>query len=217
MAKTLLAMVQDISRDVGLDPYVTSFSDDDDTRRLVKYIYEAYQRLQRETRPDSLSFRESNIINLINGTRAYVLPSDSTVYGVWNVRDDEQCLLQGYSEEQIADIASDYKTTSGKPTHYYFTDISTIAFYPVPDNAYTYTHFYESEITEDYTPTVSLALPNDWIKFIEKYAQYLFEKNRGFGGVEGTYMEAEDLLHNIRVQMWRINRTGFKVKRHYYG
>lgn len=210
MAETLLQVYADIARPCGLDPTITSFSESDGSSTVVQYIHEAYRFLRRKLPQETPEFRGTGTLSLVDGTRTYSLTSDAIGYGVydWSMVNTSanNASIEEATLEFIKTSYPGYKSDEGQPAYYYFEG-GNVGFYPIPDASYTVTYEYQKQLTESTSTSATFLIPDDWLDFVKKYATCLWEKAKGYGSYESTYMEAMDLLHSIKVEVWRNNPT----------
>ena len=95
----------------------------------------------------------SGSIVTVSGTRSYSLPSDFIQFFGRAVlyESTSNILLYEYpgGEARLATVYYDYKTAQATPIHWYFdlTTTKKIAFWPVPQDAKTYTFDYEKDVS----------------------------------------------------------------------
>lgn len=206
MAETLLQVYSDVARAVNMDPTITAFSETDGSADIVQFIYEGVRSLRRKLSQETIYTQKTATISAVNGTRTYSLPTDAEPYdvysfGVYLDSVEGNPFLAASTRNYIRQTDGKWDTTEGQPKYYYFEDKDTIAFYPVPDASYTVKVDYRQGISEDTATTATFLYPDEWLDYVKKYAQYQWEKLRGFGSAEGTYGELLDILHSIRVQI----------------
>jgi len=215
MAETLLQVYADIARHIGADPSISAFAETDESSDLVQFIFEAYRVMRRKMDPRNEYFKTSGTLSLVASTRAYNIASDAEPQGVftWSVENetDNDTFLQAATKEYIQREYPKYDEDTGVPNFFYF-DGGQMAFYPIPDDSYTVKYEYRKEITENTATSTTFDVSDDQLDFVKKYTQFLWEKKNGFGDPEATRAEAMDILHGIKVEMWRMNPTTFRSR-----
>lgn len=214
MAETLLQVVADICRPVGLDPTITEFKESDGTNDIVQYVYEAYRALRRRVVTNSEYFFKTATFNTVTSTRTYTLATDAEPHDLyqWSLKDTtNNTEIKAASREFIKKRYPNYKTDEGKPQYFYYEGGDTLALYPVPDAVYEMEYEYGQQVSEDTSTTATFLVPDDWLDYVKKHAQYLYEKAKGFGDEQATYMELRGLLSSIIVQASR-SRGGSRLR-----
>lgn len=214
MSVSLLTVVQRVSRNLGLDPTITSFSDNNDTNLLVQFINEAYEDIF-DNLPEQTPFRNSSAtISTVNGTRLYNLASNAMPFDLyeWSFENTTPPVnpIQVVTKDWVFALDQAYQSTTGTPKYFYPEGNQKIGFYPVPNAVFTIT--YEYGIT---TPArLSLVgdtflIPDRWVKYIEKSAQEKYERQRGYGDPDRTYLDVQEQYAIIQVEAWQSNPTYF--------
>ena len=211
MAETLLQIYSDVARPLGLDPTISSFSENDGSATLVQYIYEAYRYLRRGLNHETNYFRGAGSIGLVDGTRLYDLASDAEGYGLYDWTfvntTENNAPIQAATRAYVQKTYPGYLTDEGNPAYFYLEGADQVGFYPVPDASYTVTYEYQKEITENTGTSTVFLVPDDWLDFIKKYTKGLWEDSKGFGNAGASFALANELLYQIRVADSRANPT----------
>lgn len=212
MARTLLEVVQNISRPVGLDPAITAFADDDETNDLVQYINEAYEYLIDQLPEDTTVLNQSATITTAASTRLYNLASDASWYRVhgWSLQNrTDDAPIHPASKEFVTGLDPDWDTTEGQP-QYMYPDDTQVAFYPVPDGVYSIEYQYGQDLTARLsTTTDTFLVPDRWLRFIELFAQERYENAKGYTSAEMTMLKARDALADILIEIDHEQPTYF--------
>ncbi len=203
MAETFLQVYADIAREVGLNPTITEFSENDGSADIVQWMNAGYRHLLGRIRNDGVVENGTGSLSLVDGTRTYSVASDMAPNGIytWGMKNttDSYSSLKAATKEFIHRQYSNYLTYEAQPEYYYYEDMDTVAFYPVPDASYTVSYEYRKQPTESTSETATFGIPDDWLDYIKKHAQLMWEKRNGLGSWEGTLMEREEILHRIVV------------------
>lgn len=212
MSVTLLTVVQRVSRNVGLDPTITSFSNSDETNDLVQYVNEAYEELFMMLPPETPFLNGSSTLSLVNGTRLYSLASDAMPFDLydWSFVDttDQNNQLIPSTKEYIESLDSAYKTTTGIPKYVYPEGNQKVGFYPVPNTSISVNYEYGISCPARLSLiTDTFLLPDRWMRFVEKTAQEKYERIKGYGEPDSTAMTAFNLLGEIMLEAWETNPT----------
>jgi len=214
MAVTLLQAVQRVSRKVGLDPTITSFSNNDETNDLVQDIVEAYEDLLMALPPETPFLNASGALTLSNGTRVYSLASDAMVFDLytWSFENetDNDDKLQVVTKDYVKALDSLWNETTGKPKYVYPEGNNQVGFYPIPDGTRTVNYQYGKTVATRISATSdTFIIPDRWVRFIEKRAQEMYERRKGFADPDATSAEAFNLFSEIMVEAWSTNPTCF--------
>lgn len=219
MAETLLQVYADVARPLGLDPSISSFSETDGSADIVQYIYEGYRSLRRRLRVENEYFQKEGTITTADGTRTYALASDAEPFGLYQfdvyINDDTNgdTFLNAATRSGVRAMDAKWDVTEGKPSYYYFSDKDTMAFYPIPDAVYNIKYTYQQNISEDTATTAVFLIPDDWLEYVKKYAQFQWESAKGMGSPDMTYSLMESIYDSIRVAEWRTNPTRLSASR----
>lgn len=212
MAVTLLQVVQRVSRPVGLDPTITSFSNNDETNDLVQYVNEAYEELLIVLPSSTPFLNSSGTLSLTNGTRLYSVASNAMPFDLYEwsfintTGSDAQITFA--TKDYINTLDIEYKTTAGTPTYAYVEGNQQVGFYPVPNASFTVTYEYGISSPARLTATSdTFLIPDRWVRYIEKSAQEKYERVKGYGDPDATALVAFNLLAEILVEAWETNPT----------
>lgn len=214
MADTLLAVVKRVCRKVGLDPTITSFSDTDESNDVVQDVNDAYFELVRSLPKDTPYLVDiSGTVTTSNGTRLYSLGASARLFNIleWSVENEtnEDNPIEVVPLQYVQDMDSQYDEKTGVPTKLYREGNEQIGLYPVPDGTYAINYKFTKTYTRLSTTTDVFIVPDEWLRFVEKKAQYLYEDRKGFGSPEETYMQAEDILAEILAEAEMMNPRYF--------
>lgn len=212
MAVTLLEVVQRVSRHVGLDPTVTSFSNADETNDLVQYINEAYEELYMALPPSTPYLNDSGSITTAAGTRTYALESGALPFNLysWSLENETNTdkRLQLVTLDYVASMDSQYNENRSEPAYIYVEGSNTLGIYPVPDAVYTINYQYGKDFSTRLSSTTdSFIFPDRWIRFVEKRAQEKYERVKAFADPDQTAAEAGMFLENALIEAWEMNPT----------
>lgn len=213
MAETLLQVYADVARPLGLDPSITSFSETDGSADIVQYIYEGYRYLRTRLLVEDLYLQKEGTITTADGTRTYALATDAEPDALYKfdvyINDDTKgdSFLKAATRGGVRAMDSKWDVTTGQPQYYYFSDSNTMAFYPIPDAVYAVKYTYQQNVSEDTATTAVFLVPDAWLDYIKKYAQFTWETAKGFGNPDTTYSIAENIFDGIRVAQWRRSPT----------
>lgn len=202
MADSLLTVVQRVSRRVGLDPTITAFSDNDETNDVVLDVNDAYEHLLNALPDDTPYLIDvTGSLSLVNGTRAYSLDSAARSFKLleWSFENetDDDSKIRPATLEYVQRLDSKYDETTAQPTHVYLEGSDQVGFYPVPDASYTIKYKFAKSFTRLSATTDTFVVPDEWLPYIELYAQALYEKRKGFGNYAETFELAERKLTDI--------------------
>lgn len=204
MATTLLTLVQRVARSVGIDPSFTTLSDTNETQDIAADIQQAYDEVHLIF-PPALSHRiQHGSITTIASTRTYTLTNDTPVHNVvqGSFQVNGQPMFTA-TPEFMKQLDPDYLTVTGTPAYVYGEAGNAVGVYPVPDGAYTLSYLYGADPAPVELPTDTFALPDSWLRYVEKRARYLYEKRKGFGDAEKTDLESQELLAQLLAHHWR--------------
>lgn len=212
MTVTLLDVVQRVSRHVGLDPTITSFSNNDETNDIVQFVNEAYEELIMALPENCPYLNDSGTITTVASTRLYALETGAFSYNLysWSLQDEtsNDKPLQLVTLDYIATIDDRYDEVEGIPAYMYAEGSNQLGIYPVPNGVYTIKYQYAKDLqTRLTTTTDTFIFPDRWIRFVEKRAQEKYERLKAFSEPDYTLMESETLLTNILVEAWEMNPT----------
>jgi len=214
MADTLLTVVQRVSRKVGLDPTITSFSESNESNDVVQDVNDAYFELIRALPKDTPYLNDvSGSITTVNGTRLYSLGSGARVFNLleWSFENetDSDNLLEVVTLGFVQQKDSQYDENTGKPLYLYREGNDQLGIYPVPDDAYTIKYKFTKTFSRLSDTDDVFIVPDEWLRFVEKKAQYFYEDRKGFGSPEATYTLAEEMLVEILAEAELLNPTYF--------
>lgn len=212
MALTLLQLIQRVSRKVGLDPTITSFSDTDETNDLVQDIAEAYEDLLAELPPQLPYLHGTGSITTVAGTRLYALAANARAFDLneWSFQNetDDDSPLELVTREFIQKLDPKYDETQNKPLYLYLEGSDQLGVYPVPDDVYTISYSYGAgSVTRVSATTDTFIIPDRWLRYVEKSAQASYERRKGFSGAEETAVEAFNLFADVMVEAWELVPT----------
>lgn len=206
MADTALQVVQRVRRELQLDPTITSFSESDESNMNLQDVNNAYFELM-----DSLPNDVPQLLDVTGtfatavSTRLYTLTSGHRAFNLleWSFEDDtnDDRRLDWATLEYIRNLDKDYDTATGKPTHLYREGVDKVGVYPVPDGVYTINYTVRKTYTRLTATTDVFLIPDEWLRFVEKKAQFFYEDRKGFASSGNTFAQSERLLDNIMTQV----------------
>lgn len=202
MAITLLTVVQRVCRNVGLDPTITTFSNDDETNDVVQDVAESYEELITQLPTETVYLHAASAITTVASTRSYALASDAASFDLYrwsfNNSTDNYHALTPATTEFILDLDAQYQTRTGKPQYVYSEGSDAVCFYPVPDGVYTIAYQYgKSVITRLSATTDTFIIPDRWVLYITKRAQAKYERRKGFADPDATDTQALFIWYEI--------------------
>lgn len=212
MAVTLLQLVQRVNRKVGLDPTITSFSNDDESNDVVQDIVEAYEDLVMALPPECPYLNASGSISAVDGTRLYALASDAQSPDLyeWSFENETEndAPLTFVTKDYVQALDPRYDEVEGKPKYIYLEGSNQVGIYPIPDASYTIKYQYGKSITTRLSATTdTFILPDRWMRYPELMARAEYEGRKGMSDSEKTMQKAIDMLAEIMSEAWEASPT----------
>src|SRR5437868_3893911 len=207
MAITLLTAVQRVCRNVGLDPSITAFSDNDESNDIVQDIAEAYEELLMQLPSETTFLYASGAITTVSGTRVYSLASDAMSFDLydWSFNDQTNSYskLIPVSREFIENLDPAWRTTAGKAVYIYKEGNNQVGFYPVPNSTDTINYQYGKTVTTRISATTdTFIIPDRWVRYVEKRAQAKYERRKMFADPDASDAQALFIWTEIMVEAW---------------
>lgn len=212
MAVTLLDVVNRIRRNVGLDPTITAFSDDDESNDNVQDVNESYEDLLQVLPKGIPYLNKSASLSLVNGTRLYSIATDAHGFNLYswsfqNETDEDEPLIFT-TLEYIQALTPKYDETTGKPKYVYLEGNDQVGFYPIPDGARTVDYKYGQSLTARLSSTsATFIIPDPWVRVVEKMAQERYERRKGYASANRTFNDALNLLGEVLSEAWEMEPT----------
>lgn len=212
MAETLLSVVKQVARAVGLSPSITAFFDGDETNDLVQDVNNGYHTLLQSLPKDCVYLLEQEAtFNTANGIQTYNKPDSALSFNIaaWSFRRLTPTPIFNLTVETYESALRnypDFTTKTGKPEVVVLRD-TTLQLYPIPDGVYEVNYKYSTANPVLVAPTDTFIIPDNWVRFVTKYAQYQYEQRKGFGNTMSSLNEAKIILTQIQVDNYLLTPT----------
>lgn len=202
MAVTLLALVNRVRRNLGLESDLTSFSDSDESNDNVQDINEAYEELLAALPQETPYLNSSSSITTVASTRLYNLASDAMAFDLYfySVEDETNSdkAIRMASKEFIQELDNRWDEVTGKPEYAYLEGNNQVGFYPIPDGSYTIKYQYGQWPSNRLSATsATFIVPDKWLRFVEKRAQEKYERRKGYQEPDSTAFECINILADV--------------------
>lgn len=219
MADTLLEVVNRVRRVLGL-PVVTSFSDSDESLSNVQDVNECYLDLLRKL-PDTLPMLQDasgGTVTTADGTRLYALDTDARPMHLWAWSFENETSgdipLTLATREYIQKKDPRFDEVTGQPEIVYLEG-NSLGIYPVPDGVYSLKYQFKSPFTRLSATTDTFLIPDEWLPYVECYAQFLYEDRKGFGNPDRTAARMRDKLGSVLAEAELLAPSYFLPEVHY--
>lgn len=201
MSDSLLTSVNRVRRVLGL-PTVSSFSENDESNLNVQDVNDSYLYLLKQL-PDDLALLQDTSggsITTSNGTRLYALDGDARHFHLleWSFQDETSgdIPLELATREYVQRRDPRFDENSGKP-QFVYRDGTQLGIYPVPDGIYSLSYQFRSPFTRLSATSDTFLVPDEWLRFVELHAVFLYEQRKGFGNADITAIRLKDELLSI--------------------
>lgn len=204
MADTVGNMTIRVLRRTLQNPSKSTFADTDDTQLILDLLNEASQML-RDLAPTTVDAEATFTIPV--STRLIALPvSGLDAYDIydwsWQYTDasGKQVPLQGATNQFIYQTFPNYTTDTAQYPQYVYIDDNQIAVYPLvqASGASLPGKFkYASLAVRKTAWSDTFPYPDNWLTWMERYAQYNYEVTKGLGNPPITAVIMDTLYGRI--------------------
>lgn len=214
MADTLLDVVKRVRRKVGLDPTISSFGETDESNDNVQDVNDAYFELLRSLPKDTPYLVDvSGTLSTVANTRLYSLGATARTMNVleWSFENETSgdVPLKIATLEFIQGTYPKYDEDTGQPSYIYREGDEQLGIYPIPDGVYSIKYKFSKTFTRLTSTTDEFIVPDEWVRYVEKKAQYLYEDRKGFGDPDATFAQSESIMTEILVEAEMMNPNYF--------
>jgi len=161
----------------GDDDNITTFSDTQHAAAISMAQIAIQDELSEVASERMIPYEKtSSTISLVTDTRTYALQTNFTrFYGsnpsFYDATDNVRIYEWTGGEDSLRDSDYQYKTTSGAPTWWYWSDTTSkeVAFYSVPNSVYN-----GRSLSYDYEKSIMVTNSTDTLPFINNEEYYAF-------------------------------------------
>lgn len=213
MSDSLLTSVNRVRRAAGL-PVVTTFVESDESLLNVQDVNDSYLYLLKQLPSDLAYLQDASggTITTVASTRLYAMDTDARPWNLleWSFQNEtsEDYPMQMVTREYIQSTFPKFDESTGAPQMLY-REGNSLGLYPVPDGVYSLSYQFKSPFTRLSATTDTFIIPDEWLRFVEMHAQFLYEDRKGFGNREATAARMKDELVSIVAQAELMTPTYF--------
>lgn len=199
MSDTVGNMMIRILRKTLQDPKKTAISDNDDTALLLELLNEAALLLREQLKPTT----QDADITVNVSSRLTPLPDGIDFYEIydwgWYYDDAEgkRNTLEIVSTQFIYQTYTAFGTDTALYPRYVYQDNNQIAVYPTPESPITLGFKYPEQLIRRTQWSDLWPFPDNWLTWMERYAQYFYEVTKGLGNPPATAVILDTLYGSI--------------------
>jgi hypothetical protein len=215
MSDTVLAVLQRVSRKLGLDPNITTLSDLDESQWLMDRLKQRYQELFRLLPPTPQVTHQSGQLSLMTSQRLYALPAtvalpDLYTWSFVDTTTGHTVALPFIALSRLATMDIDYVSTQGLPKFVYLEG-GQLGIYPVPNQTRTIVFQYRPVPSTLSSLTDVVSVPDSWLAYIELAVELDYQLWKGQGFPEVTLQRLNQQYVIIHNDMQRYEPTRFRT------